>query len=279
MSMVPCRPTTDDLSLPMKPAPENPASSEIEPADHGVNVQHANAQLSTLNSEFSILAQASWAVFQKDLRGELRTRYALNAVALFAASTVVALSLGVGFLTAGRNADLPLIHAALLWVAVLFAAFTGLARAFVQEEEARTAAALRLAPPPIPVYLAKLLFNLLLLLLLDALVAVLFVVLLHVEIRSVGLFAALLLAGSLGLVAATTLIAAIIARASVKGALFAVLSFPLLVPRLVVAIQGTPLGRVGEGWDRGIAPLQVLIAYTIALFVASLFLFGSVWEA
>jgi heme exporter protein B len=263
----------------MKSSPENPASPNLEQRDQGPDTIHDEAQFSILPSSFSILARASWAVFHKDLRAELRTRYALNAVVLFAASTVVALSLGVGFLTAGRNADLPLIHAALLWVAVLFAAFTGLARAFVQEEEARTAAALRLAAPPIAVYLGKLLFNLLLLLLLDALVAVLFVVLLHVEIKSVGLFVALLLAGSLGLVAATTLIAAIIARASVKGALFAVLSFPLLVPLLVIAIQGTALALVGEGWDQGIAPLQVLIAYTVALFVASLFLFGSVWEA
>jgi heme exporter protein B len=257
----------------MDPSTDNPVSSDLQERSYG------DKQFSTLNPQFSILLQASWAVFRKDLRAELRTRYALNAVALFAASTVVALSLGVGFLTAGRNPDLPLIHAALLWVAVLFAAFTGLARAFVQEEEARTAAALRLAAPPIAVYLGKLLFNLLLLLLLGVLVAALFVVLLHVEVRNVGLFTALLLAGSLGLVTATTLIAAIIARASVKGALFAVLSFPLLVPLLVVAIQGTSIALIGEGWDRGVAPLQVLIAYTIALFVASLFLFGSVWEA
>jgi heme exporter protein B len=232
-----------------------------------------NSKLSTQNSS---LLRASWAVFRKDLRAELRTRYALNAVALFAVSTVVALSLGLGPLS--RSADLPLIHAALLWVAVLFAAFTGLARAFVQEEEARTAAALRLAAPPLAVYLGKLLFNLLLLLLLDALTAILFVILLRVEVGSPAMFVALLLAGSLGLVAATTLIAAIIAQASAKGALFAVLSFPLLAPLLVVAIKGTALALEGAGWERGIAPLQVLLAYTVALFVASLFLFGSVWE-
>ena len=232
---------------------------------------------SGLEGQRSRLAAAAWAVFRKDVRAELRTRYALNAVALFAVSTVVALSLGLGPLA--RGPDLPLIHAALLWVAILFAAFTGLARAFVQEEEARTAAALRLAAPPIAVYLGKLLFNLLLLLLLDALTAVLFVVLLRVEIGNPAMFAALLLAGSLGLVAATTLIAAIIARASVKGALFAVLSFPLLAPLLVVAIKGTALALEGAGWDRGAAPLQVILSYTTALFVASLFLFGSVWEA
>lgn len=218
-------------------------------------------------------------MFRKDLRAELRTRYALNALALFAVSVVVALSLGVGFLTEGRNADLPLIHAALLWIAVLFAAFTGLARTFVQEEEARTSAALRLAAPPLAVYLGKLLFNLALLLMLDLLISLLFAVLLHVRVGSLGLFAALLLAGSLGLTAATTLIAAIIARASVKSALFAVLSFPLLVPLLVVAIQGTALAFAGDGWEHGVAPLQVLLSYTVALFVASLFLFGSVWEA
>lgn len=229
------------------------------------------------STPYSELFGAAWAVFRKDVRAELRTRYALNAVALFAVSTVVAISLGLGPLT--RSADLPLIHAALLWVAILFAAFTGLARAFVQEEEARTAAALRLAAPPLAVYLGKLLFNLLLLLLLDALTALLFVVLLRVEIGNLAMFAALLLAGSLGLVAATTLIAAIIARASVKGALFAVLSFPLLAPLLVVAIKGTALALEGAGWDRGAAPLQVILSYTTALFVASLFLFGSVWEA
>ena len=59
-----------------------------------------------------MIAKASWAVFRKDVRAELRTRYALNALALFAVSTVVAISLGVGPLT--RSADLPLIHAALL---------------------------------------------------------------------------------------------------------------------------------------------------------------------
>jgi heme exporter protein B len=233
-----------------------------------------NSKLKTQNSK---LLRAGWAIFRKDMRAELRTRYALNAVALFAVSTVVALSLGLGPLPS--SPELPLIHAALLWVAILFAAFTGLARAFVQEEEARTAAALRLAAPPIAVYLGKLLFNLLLLLFLDLLTAVLFVVLLRVEIGNVGMFAALLLAGSLGLVAATTLIAAIIARASAKGALFAVLSFPLLAPLLIVAIRGTALAIEGAAWEQGAAPLQVLLAYTVALFVASLFLFGSVWEA
>jgi heme exporter protein B len=222
---------------------------------------------------------AAWAVFQKDVRSELRTRYALNAVLLFAVSTIVAISLGMGPLAPSRNADLKMIQAALIWVAILFAAFTGLARSFVQEEEARTAAALRLAAPPLAVYIGKLLVNLVLLLLLVTLTALLAIGMLRLRIGNPGLFATLLVAGSSGLVAATTLIAAIIARASVKGALFAVLAFPLLVPLLVIAIRGTELALSGYGWDRGMLPLQAIAGYTIALITTSLFLFPTVWEA
>lgn len=244
----------------------------------GASTNHSTEQFRT-NAPTSHLATATWAVFRKDLRSEIRTRSALNALLLFAVSTVVAISLGLGPVAPISNADLELIQAALLWVALLFAAFTGLARAFVQEEETRTALALRLAAPPLAVFLGKLLFNLALLMLLDLVTAPLFVVMLRVQVGNVGLFVAFLLAGSLALVAATTLIAAIIARANVKGALFAVLSFPILIPPLAVAIRGTALALQGETWIGGLAPLQVLLAFTIALFVASLFLFRSVWEA
>lgn len=224
------------------------------------------------------LHRAAWAVFRKDLRSELRTRQALNALLLFAVCAVVAMSLGIGPLTPARNADLRLIQSTLLWIAILFAAFTGLARSFVHEEESRTAAALHLAAPPLAVYLGKLLFNLILLLMLALVAAPLSIGLLRMRISNPGLFAALLLTGSMGLVAATTLLAAIIAQASVKGALFAVLAFPLLVPLLVVAIQGTELALSEADWRRGLAALQVLLAYTLALLTASLFLFGAVWE-
>ena len=224
------------------------------------------------------LHRAVWAMFRKDLRAELRTRQALNALLLFAVCAVVAISLGVGPLTAARNADLRLIQSALLWIAILFAAFTGLSRSFVHEEESRTSAALHLAAPPLAVYLGKLLFNLILLLLLDLVAAPLSIGLLRMHISNPGLFVALLLTGSMGLVAATTLLAAIIAQASVKGALFAVLAFPLLLPLLVVAIQGTELALSDSAWGQGVAALQVLLAYSIALVTASLFLFGFVWE-
>ena len=207
----------------------------------------------------SLIWRATRAIFLRELLSELRNRQALNAVALFAICSVVTVSLGLGPLM--RSTDVALVHAAFLWIVLLFAAFTALSRVFVVEEEQRTAAALRLAAPPIAVYLGKLCFNLVLLLGLTVLVTILAIVLLNIRVGATDLLIGMLLAGSLALVAGTTLVAAIIARSSSRGALFAVLSLPILM-----------------SWERGMAPIQTLLAYAVAMFVASLFLFATVWE-
>ncbi|NJO07335.1 MAG: heme ABC transporter permease CcmB, partial [Chloroflexaceae bacterium] len=80
------------------------------------------------------------------------------------------------------------------------------------------------------------------------------------------------------LTTATTLVAAIIARASFKSGLFAVLAFPLLVPLLVVSIQATTLALGGGAWSQVLPSLQLLLAYATATLVASIMLFPFVWE-
>lgn len=225
------------------------------------------------------LLQAIWAVFAKDLRSELRTRYALNALVLFAASVAMAVSFAVPQLGLQRDRQFLAIQAALLWIALLFAALNGLSRSFVQEEERRTSMALRLAAPPAAVFLGKFLFNLVLLAVLDLVTTLLFLAFLRVEIGNGGLFVAVLAMGSLCLTTATTLLAAIVARANFKSGLFAVLAFPLVVPLLVVAIQATTLALGGGAWSQGLPWLQFLGAYAVATFVASLLLFPFVWEA
>lgn len=222
---------------------------------------------------------AAWAVFVKDMRSELRTRYALNAMVLFAACTAVMVSVGTTFIGLRRTEEALQIQASLLWVSLLFAAITGLSRGFVHEEEARTLAALRLAAPPLAVFLGKFLFNLALLALLGVVTAALFIVFVRVEVGSPLAFGLLLAAGGLCLSSATTILAAVIARASFKGALFAVLAFPLLVAPLIIAIQGTALALDDGGLALVAGHLQFLVAYAVATFTASLLLFPFVWEA
>jgi heme exporter protein B len=195
---------------------------------------------------------------------------------LFAACSAMIVSFGTIGLR--RSQEAMQIQASLLWVALLFAALTGLSRGFVQEEEARTLAGLRLAAPPLAVYMGKFLFNLALLAVLGSITTLLFVLLVRVRVGSPLAFLLILIVGGLCLASATTILAAIISKASFKSALFAVLAFPLLVPPLIVAIQGTALALDSLGTAPALGSLQFLAAYAVATFVASLLLFRFVWE-
>ena len=229
-------------------------------------------------SSFLLLASV-WAVAKKDVQIELRTRYALNSMLLFAVTTAVMVSFRLGPLGVSRDARAVSTLAVLLWVAIFFAAMNGLSRTFVREEETRTVTLLRLSTPPLAVYLGKLLVNLGLLALLETLVTLLFVGLMNVRIAQPGLFALTLALGGLGLAGATTIIAALVAKADGRSALFAVLAFPLLLPLLIIAVETTEIALAGGGWPNAAAGLQVLAAYTLAQTVASLLLFERVWEA
>jgi heme exporter protein B len=82
-------------------------------------------------------------VLVKDIRGELRTRYAIGAIVMFAVITVVA----VGFSLSGIPLDLNL-QGILFWLVIYFASVAGLGQSFIKEEESKTSLALRIYAPP-----------------------------------------------------------------------------------------------------------------------------------
>ena len=177
---------------------------------------------------------AAFAVLKKDIKCELRSKQALSAVLLFAVTSTVAVSFSLELW--GRRSE---IAAALLWIVIYFSAMSGLGRSFVHEVETYTASLLKLAVRPNSVYLGKLLFNFLTLVTLEVVVVPLFIILMSCPVKNWSVFIALLLLGSLALSSGATITAAMVSRASNKSALFAVISFPLLIPVLGVTISGT----------------------------------------
>jgi heme exporter protein B len=214
------------------------------------------------------------AVLIKDWRAELRSRIALQTVLLFALTTLIVVSFALGpagVAAAERRHTLPV----LLWTILLFAASVGLPRAFVHEEETHTATALRLAATPSALFVGKLAYSLAVLSLLILIVAPLFLVLLAVTVDRPWTLVVALGLGGFGLAAASTLVAAIVAQARARGALFAVLAFPVLLPLLLFAVELTRGALLGEPTD---AATRQLIAYDGAVTVAGLMLFPAVWN-
>lgn len=224
-----------------------------------------------------MILRAAVAVFVKDLRSEWRTRVAINALLLFAFSVLVLVGYAVGP-TRLTLEDRPVVNSVLLWIVLFFSAMTGLSRAFVHEEEAGTASALRLSAPPPAVFLGKLLGNLALLGVVMALVVPLFLALMSFGIASPGLFVAILAFGGIGLAAASTFIAAIVAKTAARGALFAVLATPLLLPPLVAAVTGTQVAATQPELGAGLDAVRLLCAYDGLMVTASFLLFDAVWR-
>jgi heme exporter protein B len=215
-----------------------------------------------------------WAVCAKDARQELRHRIAIVAVLFFAATALALVSFAIGPFGLPEE-ERPPLQAALLWIILFFAAATGLPRAFVQEEEAGTALALRKTVPPTIVIAGKALFNFALFLAIAAVAIPGFLVLLDWRVGSAVALAATMVAGGYGLAVVSTFLSALVARAGQRNVLFVLIAFPLLAPLLLTAIAATiEATRGGFPW----MPLRVLIAYDGAATGAAYLLAEAAWE-
>lgn len=220
----------------------------------------------------------SWAaetksILLKELRSELRRRWSFGLLLLFGLVTVfvVSFSLGAGSLSPGALS-------AFFWVILFFASTAGLSRSFLKEEETKTIQMLKLLARPASVFWGKFFFNLLLLFFLELILVPLFFVWLNVSGTNFSSFFPILFLGSLGLVAGTTLTAAIVAKAESKGILFTILSFPILAPLLIFAMAGAKAAFAGGGWGEIEGPAKALLSYAAVLGAGSSILFDFIWE-
>ena len=214
--------------------------------------------------------RALGAVLVKDGLCELRTRYAFSTLMMFALVTLSSVSMTLGSITLA-----PEMGAALLWIILFFCAMAGLSRVFVQEQEAGTMFALRLYVPGQAVLFGKLLFNMGMLTLLTVLVVPLFVLFLNVDIPGGFALPLILLAGDLGIAAASTLTAAMVAKSQGKSALFAVLTFPVLLPQFLAVISAT--AKVLSQGEIAPGEWLFMIGYDVVLCIAASILFDYLW--
>jgi ABC-type transport system involved in cytochrome c biogenesis, permease component len=217
---------------------------------------------------------STWAIVVKDVRSELRTRYALNALLMFVVTSVATI------LFALRDDELnPEILSGMFWVVIFFTAMSGLSRIFVSEEERGTTLTLQLVASPSVVYFGKLIFNSGLTLMLSSAVTVLYVVVFPAfVIKSPFIFGFTVFLGSLGFAAAATIIAAVIAKANTKGTLYPVLSFPILIPLLMTVMKSTARALDGELFTAALGEFQILVSYLLVMTAGSYLLFDYVWK-
>jgi heme exporter protein B len=170
------------------------------------------------------------ALARKDLLLELRGRETLPSMLLFVVAMLVAFRFA---LPAGQEEAAE----GLLWVAIVFTALVGLARAFVPEREQRVLDALVLAPcDRSAIWLGKVFATFAFLVIVEAVAVPLFAVF-FTPIDAVAV-AAILLA-DVGLCAVGTLLAAMAVAGRAREVLLPLLLLPLAIPIVVGGVGAT----------------------------------------
>jgi heme exporter protein B len=218
---------------------------------------------------------AAYALIRKDVHSELRTRYALNALLMFVVTAVATILFAL-------RSDQPTssVLSGLYWVVVFFTAMSGLSRTFVSEEERGTTMTLQLIASPSTVYFAKLIFNTVLTFSMTIAVTILYMTVFSntFVIKTFAIFAGTVVFGSLGFASASTIIAAIVAKANTRGTLYPVLSFPILIVLLMTVMNATTKSLDGEELATALPDFQILIGYFLAMTGGSYLLFEYVWK-
>ncbi len=220
-------------------------------------------------------ARQTAAVAGKDLRIEVRGRYALGAVFPFAATLLVSFGLSLG---PGRT-FLQQTAPGLLWMAVMFAAVLSSRRAYESEAEDGALEGLLLAPvDKAAVYLGKVLAISAQLLVLEALVLALTAALFDLSLGGdVGRLAAGFVLGTLGLAGVGALFGVLDVSARAREAVFPLLVLPLAAPVLVAGVKTTALAT-GVGLPDAGGWLGLLVAFDVMIVAAGTLVYGHLLE-
>ena len=224
----------------------------------------------------TVLKQAT-CLLLKDLLLELRRRESL--ISMFFFGTLLLFVFHFAFdIPPDRTSEMA---AGLLWLAFLFTGTLGLTQLFQPEKEGHCLEALLLSPMDRgALYLAKLCFNLLLMLLIEIVVFPLFGILFNLDfwglLPSLFLFSFL---GTIGFCVVGTLFAAATLPARARELLLPLVLFPLMIPVILATIRGMEIILRAGPFEEVLPWLRLLIGFDVIFFTIGFLVFEWVIEA
>ncbi|MGA9544033.1 MAG: heme exporter protein CcmB [Candidatus Sulfotelmatobacter sp.] len=211
----------------------------------------------------------------KDIRLEWRSKDALNAMLFFSLLVVVIFVFSFDPLAEESRH----IVGGLVWVAFLFAAVVALNQTWARELRNQVLDAYRVSPAPATaLFLAKVLGNFIMVSLLEALMAPLFVI--FYNLRVLGPAWQLIpvaLLGTWALVVNGTFFAAMSLRTRSRELMLPLLLFPVSIPAVLGMVAATTNILTGENPAHFF--IVLLLTYDVVFTTASLALFETVLQA
>jgi heme exporter protein B len=216
----------------------------------------------------------------KDLRLEWRSRDSINGMLFF--SLLVVVVFGLAFDPTSYPTLTRQISGGILWVALLFASITALNQSWARELRNQVLEAQRMAPSPASaLFLGKALANMLFVLVVEAVLAPIFIVFFNLHVLgNIWVLVLVLPLGTWALVVNGTFFAALGLRARNRELLLPLLLLPISLPAVLAMVQATT-GVLTADLD----PIQIatwikqLAGYDIIFTTICILLFETVLNA
>jgi heme exporter protein B len=221
------------------------------------------------------VTKLAWVNIRKDLRLEWRSRDVLNSMLFFALVVVVIFSFVFDFPVEEARR----ITGGLFWTAFLFSTIMALNQSWARELRNGVLDAYRVSPSPSEaLFLGKVISNFIFVLVLECLMAVLFVIFYNLSsVGPVWQLGVVFLLGTWALVVNGTFFAAMSIRTRNRELMLPLLLVPLSIPAVLSMVLATTNVLTGE--SSPVLQMKFLAGYCVIYTIACFLLFDTVLNA
>jgi len=219
--------------------------------------------------------KATFAIVQKDLAAEFRSRELLSAMLVFSMLVILIFNFALELEITERRK----VAAGILWATFAFAGTLGLNRSMAVEKDRGCMDGLLLAPVDrSAIFFGKAISNLAFMLIVEAIVIPLYALLYNETRIFQPSFLGVLLLGSIGYIAVGTLLSAMSVQTRTRDVLLPILLFPVAVPVLLASVKASGGIIAGAEFAEILTPLNLLIVYDLVFIAISFMVFDYVVE-
>jgi heme exporter protein B len=212
------------------------------------------------------------ALLKKDLLLEFRQKHIFYGIILYVAATIFVIYLSL------PEAPEASVWNSLFWVVQLFVCVNAVAKSFLQESRGRMLYFQNISSPA-EFIVAKLLFNVVLMMVMNVIALGLFYFFLGNPVYDMWKFTGISMLGGIGISMVFTLMSAIASKAQQNAALIAILGMPVILPQLLLLMRlsKTAFAEVfREGAVLQLVGMNLLL--DLLIFSLALILFPFLWK-
>lgn len=215
-----------------------------------------------------------FVLIRKEMQLEWRNKYAIHGLVLYLAATIFICYLSF---KAKQQSIHPIMWNTLFWIILLFSAVNAVGKSFTQESANRNIFYYTFVKPESVIF-SKIIYNTLVMLGVSLIGIFFYSWVMGNPVGNMSLYLISLVLGAVGFASTLSLVAGIAAQGENSATLMAVMSFPLIIPLLLLLLKMSKSALDGislsENWDE----IAILGALDIIVIVFSGILFPYIWK-